>query len=133
MTHRPHRKLIAAVLEVGGWVLEVGFWRLGFGGWVPESLWLFGSSLRGLANRLPGPIWPMSSLPETNLQCPTSNLPTYTGRMSPHRSASAEIANPLRRNVAIVAHVDHGKTTLVDGLLRQSGTFRSNERVAERA
>ena len=36
------------------------------------------------------------------------------------------------RNIAIVAHVDHGKTTLVDAMLRQSGLFRSNERVVER-
>src|SRR5690242_16089420 len=40
--------------------------------------------------------------------------------------------NSSIRNIAIIAHVDHGKTTLVDAMLRQSGTFRSNEVVAER-
>src|SRR4051812_47591103 len=56
---------------------------------------------------------------------PAERLSSVPGR--------ADIANPLRRNVAIIAHVDHGKTTLVDALLRQSGVFRANERVAERA
>jgi GTP-binding protein len=37
------------------------------------------------------------------------------------------------RNIAIIAHVDHGKTTLVDGMLRQAGHFRDNEMIAERA
>ncbi len=41
------------------------------------------------------------------------------------------MSTPIR-NIAIIAHVDHGKTTLVDAMLRQSGTFRANEAVAER-
>ena len=49
------------------------------------------------------------------------------------RVAGSGIANPRRRNIAIIAHVDHGKTTLVDAMLHQSGVFRANERVAERA
>ena len=36
------------------------------------------------------------------------------------------------RNIAIIAHVDHGKTTLVDGMLKQSGIFRENQQVADR-
>ncbi|HJW23006.1 MAG TPA: translational GTPase TypA [Candidatus Limnocylindrales bacterium] len=55
-----------------------------------------------------------------------------------HRSALPADGDPELvarddvRNVAIVAHVDHGKTTLVDGLLRQTGTFRSNEQLVDR-
>ena len=40
--------------------------------------------------------------------------------------------NSTTRNIAIIAHVDHGKTTLVDAMLRQSGVFRANEEVADR-
>ena len=40
--------------------------------------------------------------------------------------------NSAIRNIAIIAHVDHGKTTLVDAMLRQCGTFRANEAVADR-
>ncbi len=51
--------------------------------------------------------------------------------MKEHGSRETDL-NSRIRNIAIIAHVDHGKTTLVDAMLRQSGAFRANEALVER-
>src|SRR5690242_21460741 len=74
-----------------------------------------------------------------SVDLPTLGRPTITTegklgmvRLSRARMGVCMTSNPFIRNVAIIAHVDHGKTTLVDAMLRQSGIFRANEEVAER-
>ncbi len=59
------------------------------------------------------------------------SLSLYLISRRPHKPGIK--ASMSLRNIAIIAHVDHGKTTLIDVLLRQSGAFRDNQRVAERA
>src|ERR1043166_631184 len=71
-----------------------------------------------------------------SVDLPTLGRPTIATEGSGMRGwrdgMSSSQKNSSIRNVAIIAHVDHGKTTLVDAMLRQSGIFRPNEEVAER-
>lgn len=53
--------------------------------------------------------------------------------MTSEAATAPQILNDRIRNIAIIAHVDHGKTTLVDSMIRQSGILRDNEQLAERA
>ena len=60
-------------------------------------------------------------------------LETSQALMSDTASAGSASGTRALRNIAIIAHVDHGKTSLIDVLLRQSGIYRDNQRIAERA
>jgi len=68
----------------------------------------------------------MGSLRIVNLRFRDSSLPLFPRRKGP------EVLSKSLRNIAIIAHVDHGKTTLVDAMLNQSGIWRANEAHVER-
>src|SRR5262249_40485067 len=60
-------------------------------------------------------------------------MPPAEATRSVTSAAPAPRGGPALRNIAIIAHVDHGKTTLVDAMLRQTGAFKAHEAVIERA
>src|SRR5580700_3801927 len=68
---------------------------------------------------------------DQTLPNPAAGTETQTTSPADTKSAAKPVLKPIF-NIAIIAHVDHGKTTLVDAMLRQSGTFRANEQVADR-
>jgi GTP-binding protein len=70
------------------------------------------------------------TIPSIEIPTPAAAAPSAPSASSPIPKTKAAL-KPIF-NIAIIAHVDHGKTTLVDAMLRQSGTFRANEAVAER-
>src|SRR5216117_4284360 len=73
-------------------------------------------------------VWSRSLLPSPRLVF--SRPPSYT---APLDSSHQQERSALQiSNIAIIAHVDHGKTTLVDQMLRQAGVFRANQQVGER-
>ena len=73
-----------------------------------------------------------AAVAESTTGAPIGTTPTEQAEVKVARRAAARAAEKPIFNIAIIAHVDHGKTTLVDAMLRQSGTFRANEAVAER-
>src|ERR1700743_623246 len=76
------------------------------------------------------PAWRIRRAVANQLHAGGEASPRLQARLSPPRDPSKLMS---LRNIAIIAHVDHGKTTLVDQLLAQSGVFRANEATTERA
>ena len=71
------------------------------------------------------------TIPNVEATTPAAAAPAARPAAEPSAAKTSLAPKPIY-NIAIIAHVDHGKTTLVDAMLRQSGTFRANEAVAER-
>src|SRR5262245_32208635 len=74
-------------------------------------------------------------MPEATRASPPATTPAQCAVLATSHDRVGRVTTQQRpdiRNVAIIAHVDHGKTTLVDAMLWQSGIFRANEHVAER-